>query len=264
MIIDRATNTVVTPTIFPDNTSQVWKLPTLELTDVWWFFEEEAEIMWMLQLLALCEKSIEHVVIPFMPYARQDKSVSNEATFAFWVFFNEILSGHFPPVYTFDLHCEVRDRHIINIAPDPFIVKAFMASGADLILFPDSGAEIRASMDVRVHPHVTLNKARDPLTGHIDHVRCPVDLSGKHVLMVDDICDGGATFLRAAGAAYNAGASEVSLYVSHGLFTKGITRLREAGISQIYTTNSTLNHFDVTEIFDITPLVESEVKCVYR
>jgi ribose-phosphate pyrophosphokinase len=54
--------------------------------------------------------------------------------------------------------------------------------------------------------------------------------------MVDDICDGGMTFIKIAEALttqYNI--KELSLYVSHGLFTKGTEVLRQAGIQRIFT-----------------------------
>ena len=52
---------------------------------------------------------------------------------------------------------------------------------------------------------------------------------------MDDICDGGATFTLLGYALQAMGVTEIHLYVSHGLFTKGTQVLREAGIKRIFT-----------------------------
>jgi ribose-phosphate pyrophosphokinase len=54
-------------------------------------------------------------------------------------------------------------------------------------------------------------------------------------LIVDDICDGGATFVALARKLREAGAIEVSLFVTHGIFSKGKDL---EGIDNIYTTGS--------------------------
>jgi ribose-phosphate pyrophosphokinase len=61
------------------------------------------------------------------------------------------------------------------------------------------------------------------------------NLKNKSVLIVDDICDGGRTFIEAAKLLYIEGVNNVYLYVTHGLFTKGIQILYDAGIKRIFT-----------------------------
>ena len=55
------------------------------------------------------------------------------------------------------------------------------------------------------------------------------------MLIVDDICDGGKTFELLAEQLYSNGAEEVNLFVTHGLFTKGLRPLKNAGIKRIFT-----------------------------
>jgi ribose-phosphate pyrophosphokinase len=63
------------------------------------------------------------------------------------------------------------------------------------------------------------------------------------VLIVDDICDGGATFIRAARALRAIEPDvEVGLCVTHGIFSKGRQHLLDNGIDKIYTTNSLLKN----------------------
>ena len=62
--------------------------------------------------------------------------------------------------------------------------------------------------------------------------------AGRDCLIMDDICDGGGTFVLLAEYLLRHGAASVGLAVTHGIFTKGIDILFDAGISRIYTTDS--------------------------
>lgn len=63
------------------------------------------------------------------------------------------------------------------------------------------------------------------------------DVEGKDCLIVDDLCDGGATFISLAKLLKLHKARSVYLYISHGLFSKGFGALHQ-DISHIYCTNS--------------------------
>jgi len=72
---------------------------------------------------------------------------------------------------------------------------------------------------------------------------------GKEILIVDDLCDGGATFIEEAkGLKSIIPDAKLSLFVCHGLFTKGIDVLLEH-FEHIYCTNSyqDINHQRVTQ-----------------
>lgn len=76
-------------TVFPDNTSQVWKLKSLEDKEnnyfhVEWDFSSESELLHLAQLKYLLDyKQVDcSLTIKYLPYARQDKSVNNFSTFA--------------------------------------------------------------------------------------------------------------------------------------------------------------------------------------
>lgn len=71
---------------------------------------------------------------------------------------------------------------------------------------------------------VTCHKERDVATGWIKRVELSsADVVGKDILITDDICDGGMTFIKTAEALKNAGAKKVYLYVTHGIFSKGLS-----------------------------------------
>lgn len=235
---------VVVPTVFPDKTSQVWKLPEdvfhNEKNVVTWEFENESEFMHVAQLRSLISTKVVSTIVlelPYLPYARQDKNISNDSTFAFHQFVWLLNMLFFGEVRVFDPHNVEFAKKIANVKimmPDPDSLLAELNAN---IVFPDTGAATRYRANEYSYA-VTYDKDRDPLTGKINGiVRKKGIVEAKPYLIVDDICDGGRTFIEVAHKLYCAGATEVHLYVSHGIFSKGLSVLRDAGIKRIFTRN---------------------------
>lgn len=68
---------------------------------------------------------------------------------------------------------------------------------------------LRRVVDTKVQYEFGRKERFDNLQGAFS---CEYDLSGKNLLLVDDICTSGATFLEAGRVLYNAGAKEVSCF----------------------------------------------------
>ena len=105
------------------------------------------------------------------------------------------------------------------------------------------GAECRYTGSYGHTSTVVLDKVRDQLSGHItgmDFVRKP-EIDVKNVLIVDDICDGGRTFCEASKLLKKEFGCVVHLYVSHGIFSRGLEPLRKSGIERIFTKNGEVN-----------------------
>lgn len=232
-------------TQFPDHTSQVWKLDEAFLRDgrpayVEWIFENEGEVMHLAQLAALLRTrpGQRHLDIRYLPYARQDKMVANNATFALRVFAPILNLMAWDSVTLFDPHSEVALELIEKSRPSYFAheaVRAMKMSGCDTICFPDQGALSKYKPLFWGHNYVSARKTRDQATGKITGAEISNDVHGLKLMIVDDICDGGATFINLAGMLRARGASDVCLFVSHGLFTRGVKVLKDAGISRVFT-----------------------------
>lgn len=243
-------------TIFPDNTSQVWKLQDSIINapkfDIEFNFENEGEIFQLQQLVKLirlgrvpCPITLH---MPYLPYGRQDKNVSNETTFALQVFADVINNLHFDKVSTVDAHSDAAERlfnsftsrHVSRKILDAmFVLGDFETDSFNIeIAFPDTGAKNRYK-EIAYHGKsrtpIVGNKVRNQLTGHIESYKIEGNPEGKKILIVDDICDGGMTFKLMSNELYKQGAVEVHLYVSHGIFSKGLETLRASGIQRIFT-----------------------------
>ncbi len=83
-------------------------------------------------------------------------------------------------------------------------------------------------------------KIRDMSTGEI--IKSDVntdDLKGKACLVVDDICDGGRTFIELAKALKEKNAGDLYFVCSHGIFShNALERLKEAGYKKVCSSNS--------------------------
>lgn len=223
-------------TIFPDKTSQVWKLPPLIVPyRVEWRFEHEGEFMHLAQLRALLPGQAS-LYIPYLPYARQDKAISNETTFALIPFLKMLDALKFYTVTSFDVHnaLAVHEhlRGFASIEPTAQIDNAIRACQAQAIVYPDEGA-FRRYGHLHAWPDIRASKVREQSTGRITGVRVHGEFLGKRLLIVDDLCDGGMTFIKLADALR--GAAAIHLYVSHGIFSKGLDVLRNSGIRRIFT-----------------------------
>ena len=98
----------------------------------------------------------------------------------------------------------------------------------DALIAPDKGAAEKVMTHYQVSlgtPCHTLNKVR--LDGRVIYEDYPHDTIQGKVCVVDDICDGGATFLSLAEMLYRSqpNMSRLDLYVTHGIFSKGTDEL---------------------------------------
>jgi len=238
-------------TLFPDNTSQVWnvspdtlyKFSKTKRFAIDWNFTHEGEIIHLAQLVTLL-RNIEPTFsitlhMDFLPYGRQDKGVANDKTFGLITFANLINSLEFDMVTTFDAHSDAPDyliKNFKNLFPYTLVEGAVNKCNPDMLAFPDKGAIRRYGKELAFlgKIHVYGDKERDQQTGHITNYTLHGDVSGRNVLIVDDICDGGMTFIHLAKALLTNGAKSVNLYTTHGIYSKGLRPLREAKIERIF------------------------------
>lgn len=244
---------LIVPTIFPDKTSQVWKIEKRVLEhveksmtcEVLWEFESEAELVHVAQLKMLLSGYSEYVdlVMPYLPYARQDKHVANDVTFALRTFATMLNSLRFNRVRVIDAHSHWASYLIEGFEDDfkvSYVTKAYDSCGANMVVFPDAGAKERYGA-YNIGPSVYAEKKRDQSTGEITGLTIYGKFKGKKLMIVDDLCDGGRTFIEIAKLLILGGAKKVHLYVTHGIFSKGLDVLTDAGIKRIFTYKGEVN-----------------------
>lgn len=237
-------------TIFPDQTSQVWKVDRNALspegdTYILWLFESEAELVHVVQLARLLQVEYEihpDLVAPYLPYGRQDKDISNEASFALEVVKDILYNANICRIESFDPHSKTDMVFSDSYALETVGKFHSEILNHDVICYPDKGARDRYG--AYGLPTVYCEKVRNQQTGEIlglNLVSGNVDIRNKRILIIDDICDGGMTFIKVAEV-LKTWTPHIDLAVSHGLFSKGKQVLHDAGIVNIFTTNSLLRN----------------------
>ena len=159
----------------------------------------------------------------YVPYSRMDREIEGY-TFSLKYFCDLINSLNFHQVKVLDTHSNVTEaliNHLYKINVQDFVDKVIEKENSNYVFYPDSGALKRYSETIKLPENIGIfygNKQRDLSTGKIlkfELINCPEDIKDKNVLIVDDLCSKGGTFIASAELIKNAGAKRVCLYVSH-------------------------------------------------
>ena len=188
------------------------------------------------------------LVLPYLPYSRQDRVANAGEALSAAVFARMINALNFKKVFTYDAHSDVSVACIDNcesysaaMVLDDLIGHGPMQNYT--LISPDAGAAKKTQYVAKYFGGlrvVNCDKTRDTKTGEITgtYVNWGYSMKGMNLLIVDDICDGGMTFIKIAEAVQKFKPDSISLYVTHGIFSKGLHPLFESGIWQVYTTDS--------------------------
>lgn len=187
-----------------------------------------------------------HLICPYLPYARQDRVCYAGEALSLRVMCDLLNMQDYASIEVWDVHSDVAIallNRATNIPASAFIWGAAHTSylnGKVVLVSPDAGAIKRVSQCSTEldRPMVLARKIRDPNTGHITGTEVQSDHIGdKNFLIVDDICDGGRTFIELATVLRPLTNGQIHLYVTHGIFSAGFDVLR-GHIAHIYTPNS--------------------------
>lgn len=188
------------------------------------------------------------LVMPYVPNARYDRHMVDGDSFGLQVFASMLNGLKFDRVLVVDPHSAQTPALIKNCVQIPqhiLMLDIFnmYKPDFDFLVAPDDGAskKIYKLAQAMNKPVIMMSKVRDPIDGKITGIKqldqFP-DTGSKNCLIVDDICDGGRTFIEAAKVLKANGAGDVSLAVSHGIFSQGINNLLDNGIEHVYSTDS--------------------------
>lgn len=183
---------------------------------------------------------IRNVILPYIPGARQDRANPTGDVGFMLATVGRILNAYeFDSVRVVDPHSEAARDAINNMVEFP-LYKIYQQLPSDMydgVIAPDKGAQVRAAIasGTMQKPLVLGEKLRDVSTGKLSGFDVKVE-AGRHYIVIDDICDGGGTFL-GLGEKIKEQEATADLYVTHGIFSKGTAALNKL-YGAIYTTNS--------------------------
>jgi ribose-phosphate pyrophosphokinase len=165
-------------------------------------------------------------ILPYLAYSREDKFKPGQSLGTAWMGALLKASG-FDEIWTVDLHSE-QDRKLFPLALESLCPSTIFReclgrlelSGASFVS-PDQGAiarcqAMKSAAGITSGNIVYFEKHRT--AGGIVH-QTPVGKVERRAVIVDDILDTGATLVSACEKLASAGAEELYICVTHGLFT---------------------------------------------
>lgn len=186
------------------------------------------------------------LVIYYLMSMRMDRVIDFNAPFTLKVVGRVISCLGAEDVVVHEPHSERTKREIGSAgigcvsAEIPLIEDCW--EGKIQVCFPDRGAEIRYkdAFIVKPVPFLIGEKQRNIETGKIEkiYIKNPEDYKGLPVMVVDDLCDAGGTFLGIAKSIREIDPNaKLSISVVHMVNRKGIDNLSSA-YDQVYFTNT--------------------------
>lgn len=196
------------------------------------------------------------LLMPYVPYARQDRRMVPGDPLSIRVLADLVNALGFADVLVLDPHSDVTPAVLDRCRTLPVhdhVAAALEGCRATRVIVPDAGAAKRVHATLRAIEgrvaHVAAvqaTKTRDLANrGRISGMQLEAggDVAGQICLIVDDICDGGRTFLELSKLLRGHGAAAVHLYVTHGIFSHGLEPLldcpdAEGRLDGVFTTDS--------------------------
>lgn len=217
-------------------------------------FESNSDMFDLALLVDACRRQSEHCSIQlfmdYLPYARQDRVCVEGESLSVKVVADFINSLKFTAVYCKDIHSAVGVALLDNLQHVPQYeacraIVNYCRPENTVLISPDAGAEKKTfdfAKNLGYTSIVRASKQRELSTGKITSTTLIDTLYGytaKEFLIVDDICDGGRTFIELAKAIKADSCykdEKISLLVTHGIFSAGLLPF-DGFVDKIYVHN---------------------------
>jgi ribose-phosphate pyrophosphokinase len=219
------------------------------------------------------------VVLPFYPYARQDKKHRGREPISARLIADLLRTAGAQRLMTVDLHTDqiqgFFDGPVDHLFAQPLLTGYVGARyiGDNLtVVSPDSGRVRTAERwadRLGGAPIAFIHKTRDPSRpNQVVANRVVGDVADRTCIVVDDMIDTGGTIAKAADALMEAGAKDVVIAATHAILSgPAVERLRDCGAKEIIVTNTLPiepeKEFEGLTILSIAPLISSAIKEVF-
>ncbi len=219
------------------------------------------------------------VVLPFYPYARQDKKHKGREPISARLMADLYKTAGADRILTVDLHTAqvqgffdgpVDHLFAMNLLAE--YVESKWGNRPITVVAPDSGrVRVAERWTDRLGgcPLAFIHKTRDPLKpNQIVANRVVGEVEGRVCLIVDDMIDTGGTITKAAEILFDEGAADVIVAATHAILSDPATeRLANSKISEVVLTNTLplppQKHLDKITVLSIAPLIARAIREVF-
>ena len=218
-------------------------------------------------------------VLPFYPYARQDKKHRGREPISARLIADLLKTAGADRIITVDLHPDqiqgyfdgpVDHMHAMGQLAD--YVRDNYGTANTCVVSPDAGrvkvAEKWADA-LDGSPLAFVHKTRDPnVPNQVKSNRVVGDVEGMTCVLIDDMIDTGGTIAGAVQVLKAAGAKDVIIATTHGVFSDpAAERLANCGAREVIATNTLPippeKQFDNLTVLSIAPLLARTIREVF-
>lgn len=218
-------------------------------------------------------------ILPFYPYARQDKKHRGREPISARLVADLLKTAGADRIVTVDLHTDqiqgFFDGPVDHMRAQPLLIgyiKDKYGQSDVVVVSPDSGrvriAEKWADSLGGV-PLAFIHKTRDPMVpNQVKSNRVVGEVRDKTCVLIDDMIDTGGTIAAAVNLLRDDGARNVIIAATHGVLSHpAAERLAACGASEVIVTNTLPIPADKTfpqlTVLSIAPLLASTIRAVF-
>ncbi|MGI8677824.1 MAG: ribose-phosphate diphosphokinase [Jatrophihabitans sp.] len=220
------------------------------------------------------------VVAPFYPYARQDKKHRGREPISARLIADMFKTAGADRLMAVDLHtAQIQgffDGPVDHLFAMPLLAEYVREKYGQedlVVVSPDTGrvrtaeqwADELGGRDLAfVHKSRNIDEANEVVAN-----RVVGEVAGRCCLLIDDMIDTAGSITKAADLLFAAGATDVVIAATHGIFSAEATdRLKNSRISEVLVTNTlpiaAEQRFDKLTVLSIAPLLAQAIKQVFE
>ena len=220
------------------------------------------------------------VIMPFYPYARQDKKHMGREPISARLIADMFKTAGADRIMTVDLHtAQIQgffdgpvDHLLAHSQLCEYVIQKYGTEDVTVVS-PDAGrvrvAEKWADSLGGV-PLAFVHKTRDPLVpNQIKANRVVGDVAGRTCILIDDMIDTGGTIAGAVRVLADAGAKDVVIAATHGVLSSpAVERLSTCGAREVILSNTLPigpdKQFPQLTVLSIAPLLARAIRAVFE
>ncbi|MFZ2529512.1 MAG: ribose-phosphate diphosphokinase [Rhodococcus sp. (in: high G+C Gram-positive bacteria)] len=219
-------------------------------------------------------------ILPFYPYARQDKKHRGREPISARLIADLLKTAGADRIITVDLHTD-QIQGFFDGPVDHMHAQGQLAEyirgkyGVDniAVVSPDSGRVRVAEKWADIlggAPLAFIHKTRDPLVpNQVKSNRVVGEVDGHTCILIDDMIDTGGTIAGAVRVLKEAGAGDVIIAATHGVLSDpAAERLAACGAKEVIVTNTLPippeKQFDALTVLSIAPLLAQTIREVFE
>ena len=236
------------------------------------------ELLVMIDALKRASASRVTAVLPYYGYARQDRKVASRAPITAKLIADIITAAGAERVLTIDLHAaQIQgffDIPVDHLYAGPMLAEAIKRDHIGeqfTVVSPDAGGVERArAFAKRLGVDLAIIDKRRSAPNEAHVINVIGDVTGKNVILLDDMVDTAGTLVKSADALEAAGAEKVFACCSHAVLSgAAIERINNSKIETLYTTDTILEadkcaQCPKLQIESVAPLLGEAISRIHR